>query len=123
MSDLDALCEDRVGKRLPGPCHVPSGRRLGEYPARIDETRIETLPAVAREMAGQVATAVMEHEAAVRGHVPVFIDGTAIEVDGRLLEEARRGYEGIRRYWLHAVFAGSLWASGRLHPGGAGRAG
>ena len=27
----------------------------------------------------------------------------------------RRG--GPRQYWLHGVFIGALWASGRLHPG------
>ena len=32
LSDLDALREDRVGQRLLGLGHVPSGRRLGEYP-------------------------------------------------------------------------------------------
>ena len=48
----------------------------------------------------------------------MFIDGTAIEVDGKLFEEARRGYDGTRQYWLHGVFIGSLWASGRLPPGG-----
>ena len=35
-----------------------------------------------------------------------------------LFEEARRGYDGTRQYWLHGVFIGTLWASGRLHPGG-----
>jgi len=119
LSDLDALREDRVGRRLLGLGHVPSGRRLGEYLARVDEAQVETLLAVARGLAGQVAPAVVEHEAAVRGYVPVFVDGTAIEVDGRLFEEARRGYDGTRQYWLHGVFIGALWASGRLQSRGA----
>ena len=118
LSDLDALREDRVGQRLLGLGHVPSGRRLGEYLARMDEGQVETLLEVARFLTGQVAPAVVEHEVAVRGYVPVFIDGTGIEVDGKLFEEARRGYDGARQYWLHGVFIGSLWASGRLHPGG-----
>ena len=118
LSDLDALRGDRVGQRLLGLGHVPSGRRLGEYLARMDEGQVEALLAVARFLAGQVAPAVIEHEVAVRGYVPVFIDGTGIEVDGKLFEEARRGYDGARQYWLHGVFIGSLWASGRLHPGG-----
>lgn len=37
----------------------------------------------------------------MRGDVPVFVDGTAIKVDGRLFEEARRGYDGTRKHWLH----------------------
>ena len=47
LSDLDALREDRVGQRLLGLGDVPSGRRLGEYLARIDEAQVETLLAVA----------------------------------------------------------------------------
>ncbi len=74
LSDLDALRAGRVGQRLSGPGHVPSGRRPGAYLARMDEGQVEALPAVAG------------HEEAVRGDVPVFI--------------------------------GSLWARGRLHPGG-----
>ncbi|MDE0705080.1 MAG: hypothetical protein OXH59_15315 [Rhodospirillaceae bacterium] len=99
LSDLDALREDRVGRRLLGLGHVPSGRHLGEYLARIDEAQVETLLAVARGQAGQVAPAVVEHEAAVCG------------------------YDGTRQYWLHGVFIGALWASGRLHPGGVNVAG
>ena len=97
---------------------MTSGRRLGEYLARIDGVQLGTLLQVARSLARQAAPAVVEHGAAVRGYVPVFIDGTAIEVDGTLFEEARRGYGGTRQYWLHGVFIGSLWASGRLNPGG-----
>ena len=44
--------------------------------ARMDERQVETLLAVARFLAGQVAPAVIEHEVAMRGYVPVFIDGT-----------------------------------------------
>jgi hypothetical protein len=48
----------------------------------------------------------------------VFIDGSAIEVTGRYYEEARKGYSGVPQYWLHGIFVGGLWASGRLCPGG-----
>ena len=90
LSDLDALREDRVRQRLLGLRHVASGRRLGENLARIDEVQLGTLLEVARSLARQIAPAVVEHEAAVRGYVSVFIDGTAIEFDGTLFEEARR---------------------------------
>ena len=40
LSDLDALREDRVGQRLLGLGQAPSGRRLGEYLARIDEAQV-----------------------------------------------------------------------------------
>ena len=29
-----------------------------------------------------------------------------------------RGYDGAVQYWLHGVFIGGLWASGRLYPDG-----
>lgn len=85
---------ERVGLACPGRC------RSGSVP-------------MAREIAVQVAPAMVEREVAVRGYVPVFVDNTATETDGTLFEEARRGYDGTRQYWLHGVFAGSLWASGR----------
>ena len=118
LSDLDALREDRVGQQLLGLRHVPSGRRLGKYLARSDEVQLGTLLEVARSLARQLAPAVVEHEAAVRGYAPVFIDGTAIELDGTLFEGARRGYDGTHQYRPYGVFIGSLWAIGRLNPGG-----
>ena len=52
------------------------------------------------------------------GYVPVFVDGTGIEVAGRCFEQAGKGYNGERQYWLHSVFVGVLWVSARLQPGG-----
>ena len=66
LSDLDALREDRVGQRLLGLGHVPSGRRLGEYLARMDEGQVETLLEVARFLTGQVAPAVVARPCAFR---------------------------------------------------------
>ena len=77
-----------------------------------------TLRQCAHQLAQQVAPAVIEHQVAALGYVPVFVDGTTIEVDGRLFEGARKGYNGEPQYWLHNVFVGGLWASGALHPGG-----
>lgn len=118
LSDLDALRVDTAGRRLLGLQTAPSGRRLGEYLARFGEPEIDALLGVVRRMTAQVAPAVIEHEVARRGYVPLFIDGTGIEVDGELFEGAARGYDGAVQYWLHSVFLGGLWASGRLHPGG-----
>ena len=50
--------------------------------------------------------------------MPVFVDGTGIEVDGRLFEHAARLHAGERGYWLHGIFVGGLWVNGRLRPGG-----
>ena len=55
-----------------------------------------------------------------RGYVPVSVNGSAIKVGGALFEGAGKGYDGTRQYWLHGVFAGPLYVSGRLHPGGVG---
>ena len=33
-------------------------------------------------------------------------------------ERAGQRDDGTRQYWLHGVFVGPLWASGRLRPGG-----
>ena len=46
------------------------------------------------------------------------MDGTGIEVDGRLFEHAARLCTGERGYWLHGIFVGGLWVGGRLRPGG-----
>lgn len=118
LSDLDALRTDPVGQRLLGLSEAPSGRRLGEYLSRMGEREVEALLGVARQVTAQVAPAVIEHEVATRGYLPLFIDGTGIEVDGELFEGAARGYDGQQQYWLHGVFLGGLWSSGRLHPGG-----
>jgi hypothetical protein len=48
----------------------------------------------------------------------VFVDGTAIEVDGSYVEGVRPGYNREPQLWLHNVFVGNLWASQRLFPGG-----
>ena len=70
--------------------------------------------------AERVAPAIVGHELETRGYVPLFIDGTGIELDGHLFERARRNYDGNRGYWLHATFVGGLWTAGQLQPGGGG---
>lgn len=118
LSDLDALRADEAGQQLLGLDKAPSSRRLGEYLSRFSTAEVEALLGVARRLTAQVAPAVIKHEVAQRGYLPVFVDGTAIEVEGELFEDAGRGYDGELQYWLHGVFLGGLWASGRLHPGG-----
>lgn len=61
---------------------------------------------------------IVAHEVETRGHVPLFIDATGIEIDGELFERSGRDWEGRRGYWLHAVFPGGLRAAGRSCPGG-----
>ena len=52
-----------------------------------------------------------------KGYLPVFLDGTEIELTGRHFEQAYVGYSGNKQYWLHNIFIGHLWVSGRLNPG------
>lgn len=118
LSDLDALRINPAGQELLGLSEAPSGRRLGEYLARFGEKQVTALRLCVHQLAQQVAPAIIEHQVASLGYVPVFVDGTAIEVDGRLFEGARKGYNGEPQYWLHNIFVGGLWASGELHPGG-----
>ena len=120
LSDLNALRVDPVGCELLGLRQAPSGRRLDDYLSRIDAAKVGALHRVARDLARQLAPTAVAHEVAERGYVPVFVDGSAIEVDGALFEGAGKGYDGTMQYWLHGVFVGPLWISGRLHPGGVG---
>ena len=118
LSDVDVLREDMVGRTLLGLEEVPDSRRLGEYLSRFTATEVAALEAVVQSVAREVAPAVIAQEVAHRGYLPVFVDGSAIEVEGRLFEGAAKGYNGHMQYWLHGVFLGSAWAAGRLHPGG-----
>ena len=118
LSDLDVLRSDPAACRLLGLRHAPSGRRMGEFLAKVCEADVEGILEAARRLARRVAPAVVEHEVAARGFVPVFVDGTEVEVGGELFEGAGRSYGAERALLLHGAFVGGLWASGRLHPGG-----
>ena len=118
LSDLDALRFDGVACRLLGLRECPSGRRMGEFLAKVSQSDAEGLLGVARNIAAQVAPAVVKHEVAERGFAHVFPDGTEIEVGGALFEGAGRSHGADKALLMHAVFTGRLWASGRLHPGG-----
>ncbi len=114
LSDLDALRVDPVGCELLGLRQAPSGRRLGEYLSRFGAAGVDALQGVARDLSRQLAPTALAHEVATRGYVPVFVDGSAIEVDGALFEGAGKGYDGTMQYWLHGVFVGSFCNQG-LH--------
>ena len=118
LSDVDALRGDEVQCELLGLGTAPSSRRLGEFLARLTKWDVERLEAAARHLTASVAPSVVAHEVTGKGYVPVFIDGTGIEVDGRLFEHAATLYTGDRGYWLHGIFVGGLWVSGRFRPGG-----
>jgi hypothetical protein len=118
LRDVDRLSQDQARLAALGLEQVPGSRRLGEYLARYDESTLDELGAIARTVASRVAPAVVSELVETRGYVPVFVDGTAIEVDGAYVEGVRPGYNREPQLWLHNVFVGNLWASQRLLPGG-----
>jgi len=118
LVDVDRLGADTARTRMLGLERVPNSRRVGEYLGRFDSEAVGRLRAVASELAAEVGRQVAEAEQQRQGFVPVFVDGTAIEVSGRYFEGAEVGYNGQTQYWLHSVYVGRVWASQRLHPGG-----
>jgi len=116
LCDVDRLAADQVRTRLLDLSRVPDSRRAGEYLTRFDEAAVARLRTVAQAVAGQLVEDVAAHARASSGYVPVFIDGSAIEVSGAY-EGAAFGYDDELRYWLHSVFIDRLWVSQRLRPG------
>ena len=61
--------------------------------------------------------AIARHCVATQEHVPVFVDGTGIEVQGHHCEGMARGYNGEKQDWLHSVVVGAAGVSARLNEG------
>lgn len=118
LADVDALAQDAVAGQLTGLPALPNSRRLGEYLARMQAAGLEGLRRCVRHLNHCLAPLVVRDCQQRLEYVPVFLDGTGIEVQGRCFEQAGRGYNGERQYWLHSVFVGPLWVSARLQPGG-----
>ena len=85
-SDVDALRADAVGCRLLGLRRAPSSRRLGEHLSRFGAAEVEALRGLVGTLTRRLVPAVVQHEVRRCGYVPVFIDGSAIKVDGALFE-------------------------------------
>lgn len=116
--DVDRLGQDRTRCNLLGLKTVPKHRRLGEYLMRFDSSACEQLQHVACAQASRVINTVIAHEVQSKGYVPVFVDGTGLEVTGEYFEGAGKLYDGSIGYWLHAAFVGGLWVTQRLQQGG-----
>ncbi len=117
LSDLDALVCDTALTSAAGLKDVLPSRRASEHLARFTPHTLAQLQAVARTVSRSVIETRAQALQAKLGYVPVFVDGSAIEVEGKRFEGAKRGYSGDLQYWLHGVFVGDVWASGRLHEG------
>lgn len=118
LSDLDDASEDWVFQFLTGLGRIPGSRRMGEFLCRFGESDLARLREIAMCWLGPLSTTVANSYRSDHGYVPVFIDGTDIEVDGKCFEGAAHGYRKERRYQMHSVFVGNLMVSSRLNGGG-----
>ena len=117
LSDVDSLKGDGATRTVLGLSSMSGSRRLGEWLLRMTDAHVASLRGISHRVAATTAPAVIDHELSTRGYVPVFIDGTAIEVDGDHFEGASVNYGEKRQYWMHAAFVGRLQVSARLEPG------
>jgi len=117
LSDMDALRADKPAVNLLGLEDVRSSKRMGEYLALFNANAVKSLYAIAHSLCQQIAPDVIQHFVEQKGYLSVFLDGSEIEVTGRHFEQAYVGYSGNKQYWLHNIFIGHLWVSGRLNPG------
>ena len=119
LNAVDALAADEAACTGTGlDDAVPDSRRLGEYLTRFTDKALDGLQACVRSVSAQVVPPIAAACGEALGYVPVFIDGTGIEVQGKQFEGAAVGYNGERQYWLHSVFVGRAWVSARLNQGG-----
>ena len=117
LSDMDSLRADTTAVSILGLDDVPSSKRMGEYLQRFSPDSVKSLYAVIRQLCKQITPEIINHCLNQQDYISVFVDGTEIEVDGKLFEQAHVGYSGNRQYWLHNIFVGGLWVSGQLNPG------
>ena len=117
LCDVDLLKEDLAQRTLAGLEEVPDSRRVSEYLCRFDEPSLTSLSDIAETISSQLVDSVVRYELSHRGWLPIFVDGTAIEVYGRYFEKAENLYNGQKGFWLHGAFIGNLWVKQRLYPG------
>ena len=113
LSDLDKLAVDRAACRILG-VDKPNSRRASEHLRRFTPAHLEPLRRDARAMAAKLIPAVAKHELEKEGYVPLFLDTTQIEVDGKNFEGVEKDHEGNVGYQLNAAFVGNIQVSGRL---------
>ena len=120
LCDVDRLGADDLRQTLLGLESVPDSRRVSDYLARFGTDSVEALRSVAHSVSAKVVGKVASHGQSTLGYVPVFADGTAIEVTGDSFQGAGIGYNDEPQLWMHSIFIDKLWASQRLHRGGVG---
>ncbi len=95
---VDALGADDVVRQACGLRAVPASRWLGADLQRMHETALEGLRQCARLVSRHLVPLGAEACEQRWGYVPVFVDGTEIKVEGKLFENAERGYHGEKQY-------------------------
>ncbi len=118
LTAVDALGADEVARQTCGLRAGPASRRLGEYLQRMSEAALEGLRECARLVSRRLGPLGAQACGQRWGYVPVCGDGPGIEVEGKLCENAGRGYHGEKQSWLHSVCVGVAWVSARLNAGG-----
>ncbi len=76
---------------------VPASRRLDADLQRMHEAALEGLRECARLVSRRLVPLGAQACGQRWGSVPVFVDGTGIEVEGQLFGNAERGYHGERQ--------------------------
>ena len=117
LSDLEMLGWDPTSCELLGLTESPSHRRVGEHLGRFKVSDIEALRDVGRGIAREVVPGIARHLVDELGYVPLFLDSTQIEVQGKCFEGVSQDYQGEFGYQLAAAFVGQVQVSGRLRPG------
>ena len=97
--------------------NVSSCRRIGEWLQKIEPRHVKSLRSLFTKLARKLAPTIVKHEINQRGDVPLFLDGTEIEVHGGQFEEAVQSYREHKKYWVHGAFLGKAKLYGRLSPG------
>ncbi len=117
LCDLDDLREDTVARRALGLDRASGSRRMGEWLARIKPQHVASLQAMSRIVATRIVPTVIDAAVEKHGYVPLFWDGTAIEVHGKHFKEAAQTYGETDQYWVRGAFLGPLQIGGHLAPG------
>ena len=114
LQDQDRLKDSRADRVLLGLRAVAGSRRMGEWLGKLTRRHADSLRGIATRLARLIAPLIIAAELKLRGYVPIFLDGTAIEVQGRNFAGAKTIYTNQRALWLYAAFIGRLQVSGRL---------
>ena len=116
LQDLDDLKANAAERLMLGLSEVSTSRRMSDWLSGVTPAHVESLRDLTNDLAKQLVQPVIAEEKARLGYVPIFVDGSDIEVRGHQ-EGAVKTYGDFRKYWLHAAFVGPMQVSSRLGSG------